>query len=80
MKTIDCLAIVVLAHGLLAAAPQATAPGSGAARPTPTPVAPATLTFAGAQVRLRNGITGIERTDQRLLVLWTIVWAHRTGT
>jgi hypothetical protein len=39
-----------------------------------------TLTCEGAQVRLRNGITGVERTDQRLLVLWTIVWARRTGT
>jgi hypothetical protein len=48
MKIIYCLAIVLLAYGLLAATPQATSPGSVAARPTPTPtpVAPAKQSVA----------------------------------
>lgn len=35
-----------------------------------------TLTAEGAQVKLRNALTGVEQSDVRALLLWTVVWGY----
>lgn len=69
-----------LASGMMTADSLNTSYGGRVVWRMPGPLKISTLSFEGAKTRVRDNLTLTEENDQRLLLIWTLVWGyHRSA-